>query len=229
MNELNDFEKIFYSNNHILKSVKFDKYLKIYDLYFKKFKNKNPVILEIGLYDGGSLELYNKYFEGKCTIYGVDIMKRCEEIPTQLGVNNINITIGNQGSPIFWKRFLKDKPKFDIIIDDGGHKCHQQLTTYEKLYEHMNDDGIYLVEDCHTSYWKQYGGGLNVGTSFIEYTKELIDLLNADHHRKNDKHKNKCNGNTKFARQTNSIHFYDSVVVLEKEKNEKMKVIRNHD
>lgn len=58
----------------------------------------------------------------------------------------------------------------------------QQINTFEVLYDHVKPGGTYLCEDTHTSYWDQFGGGLNKPDSFIEYTKKLIDKVNAYHH-----------------------------------------------
>ena len=72
-------------------------------------------------------------------------------------------------------------PKIDILIDDGGHSMNQQIISFEELYSHIKEDGIYLCEDLHTSYWKTYGGGYKNKESFIEYSKNFIDYINAFH------------------------------------------------
>ena len=156
--------------------------------------------------------MWNHYFDTKCQIYGVDYIPKCLEVPNNLQTTNVHITIGNQVDRGFWKHYLKDKPKFDIIIDDGGHHMHQQIVTYEELYKHISDDGVYLCEGLHTSYWKEYGGGLNNPNSFIEYSKKFIDMLHAYHIRGNTV----PNEYKTFRKITNSVHYYDSIIVLEK-------------
>jgi len=94
-------------------------YFDIYDRHFKKFIGKNPRILEIGVYHGGSLEMWNNYFDEKCTIYGIDINPNCLEIPQKLNKNNITIILGNQGDRQFWKEFIDKTEKFDIVIDES--------------------------------------------------------------------------------------------------------------
>ena len=88
----------------------------------------------------------------------------------------------------------------------------QQIVTYEELYSHVSDDGVYLCEDLHTSYWNEYDGGLNNPNSFIEYSKKFIDMLNAYHIRDN----NVANDYKPFRKITNSVTYYDSIIVLEK-------------
>jgi hypothetical protein len=87
----------------------------------------------------------------------------------------------DQGSDEHWDAFLKDDPKFDIIIDDGSHMMDHQIVTLNRLFRHLNDGGIYVIEDVCTSYWPAYGGGFKKETSCIEYVKNLVDLINAQH------------------------------------------------
>ena len=174
---------------------------------------------------GGSLEMWDYYFDGKCQIYGIDIDKKCLEIPEKLNKKNIKIDIGDQSDREFWKTYLKDKPKFDIIIDDGGHKMNQQIVTYEEIHNHITNNGIYLCEDTHTSYWKSHGGELKNPNSFIEYSKNFIDMLNYHHIQSKRSHKKIKPELEKiykeFRENVNSVHYYDSIIVLEfnKDKN----------
>ncbi len=57
----------------------------------------------------------------------------------------------------------------------------QLIVSFEELFDHVKDDGVYLAEDLHTAYWLEYGGGHKRHNSFIEYSKNFIDYLNAYH------------------------------------------------
>lgn len=104
----------------------------------------------------------------------------------------------------------KQIPPLDIIIDDGGHTMIQQINTFEVLYDIVKPGGIYLCEDVHTSYWKDFGGGYQKSNTFIEYMKKYIDKLNAYHSRESSLSVDK------YTKSMNSIHFYDSIVLIEK-------------
>ena len=55
-----------------------------------------------------------------------------------------------------YKTNFKDL-KFDIIIDDGSHMTKHQIDTFEHLFETMLvDGGLYVIEDLHTSFRKEY-------------------------------------------------------------------------
>ena len=77
---------------------------------------------------------------GKNTkIYGIDIDPRCKEFEE----NNVEIFTGSQSDSQFLER-LKRKFRRLILIDDGGHFMEQQITTFNVLFNHVKDDGVYL-------------------------------------------------------------------------------------
>ena len=204
MNKISDF---FYNQPKTNSIHKWAHYFDIYDKHFNKFKSKNPVILEIGVQNGGSLDMWNYYFDNNCKIYGVDIDETCKKFQR----DNIVIHIGDQEDKNFWD--WTDGLEFDIIIDDGGHYMNQQIRSYEILYDKVKDNGVYLCEDTHTSYWSDYRGGLLKKDTFIEYTKNFIDLINAYHVNY------ECSNppiSLDFRKKTSCISYYDSIVVLDK-------------
>ncbi len=200
---MNDLEKYFRENTQ-RGIAKWTHYFEIYDRHFAKYRNKEVTILEIGVSQGGSLQMWKSYFGGKAKIYGIDINPKCKEFEEE----NIQVLIGSQEDRKFLREVKTIVPKVDILIDDGGHTMRQQIVTFEELFSHVKEDGTYLCEDLRTSYWLSYGGGLKRRGTFIEYSKNFIDWLNAYHCgqlRVND-----------FTRTADSIHYYDSVVVVEK-------------
>ena len=192
-----------------------DKWLHYFDIYhrhFARFRGRACTIVEIGVYHGGSLQMWRNYFGPEARIVGVDIDPRV----TSLAEPGIEIVIGDQCDRNFLRDLAARLPPIDILIDDGGHGMLQQIITFEELYRKVASDGVILVEDTHTSYWREFGGGLRASATFIDFTKRLIDELNAWHSR--DPHSLSPGA---FTRATESIHFYDSVVVIEKGPHEK--------
>lgn len=202
---MNQLQKYFENNtkNAIDKWVH---YFDIYDFWFKKYKNKPVVILEIGVYQGGSLNMWRDYFGEKAKIYAIDINPMCKQFETK----NTKIFIGSQEDREFLKYVKTQIPKIDILIDDGGHTMNQQIVSYKELYNHIKDDGIYLCEDLHTSYWENYGGGYRNQNSFIEFSKNFIDSINAWHSIDKQMIVNE------FTLSTYGVHYYDSILILEK-------------
>ena len=207
---MNDLEKYFRQNNKRVIS-KWIHYFDVYDRHFSRFRGKEIVILEIGVYQGGSLQMWRDYFGINAKIYGIDINPKCKELEE----DNIEIFIGSQSDRNFLRTIKTKIPKVDILIDDGGHTMRQQIVTYQELFDHVKDDGVYLCEDLHTSYWLNFGGGHRRSGTFIEFSKNFIDQLNAYH---SEQSSLKVGS---FTKSVDSIHYYDSMIVIEKKKKDK--------
>ena len=152
-------------------------YFPIYDEWFKKFRNTDLIFVEIGVQNGGSVQMWKDYFGKDAKIIGVDIDPRCKQFED----DQISIEIGSQEDVNFWTEFKKKYPRVDILLDDGGHTMNQQIVTFQQMFPHIQEGGLYFCEDCHTSYWAKYGGGLGKPGTYIEFCKKLIDELNALH------------------------------------------------
>lgn len=201
----------YFNNNEGNLINKWLHYFETYETYFEKYKNKEVVILEIGVYQGGSLKMWRHYFGDNAKIYAIDINPLCKQFEEE----NVEIFIGSQSDREFLKYIKSKIPKVDILIDDGGHSMNQQTITFEELYDHIKDEGVYLCEDLHTSYWNSYGGGYKRKGTFIEYSKNFIDYIHGWYTESNEL------TITDFTQSTFAIHYYDSILVIEKRKKEK--------
>jgi hypothetical protein len=187
---------------------KWDHYLPIYERYFSRFRERPIRLLEIGVSHGGSLQLWRRYFGEEAAIVGVDIDPRCQDYVE----DGIDIEIGDQTDPKLWSRLIDKHVDFDIVIDDGSHVSPHQIATFNSVWPHLCDGGVYLVEDCHCAYWPEYGGGYRSPTSFIEFAKQKVDELNAFWSRSPELFRP-----TNFTAQIGGLHFHDSIVVFEKQ------------
>ncbi len=111
--------------------------------------------------------MWKKYFGQNAKIYGVDINPNCKNLEE----GNIEIFIGSQSDRTFLRKIKEQIPPIDILIDDGGHTMTQQIVTFEELFGHIKETGIYLCEDTHTSYQIMYGGGV------IKEEEHLLNIV----------------------------------------------------
>ena len=167
---MTEIEELFYNSKN--NTIKWKKYFEVYDEFFKSFKNKKITFVEIGIHNGGSLEIWKKYFGDKCRIIGIDINPQCKIFEK----DGYEIFIGNQSDPKFWDDFFKEIGTVDIILDDGGHTNLDQIITTVNVIDKINDNGLLIIEDTQTSYLKEYNS--NIRFSFINFTKKLIDKIN---------------------------------------------------
>jgi len=196
-----------YFENHPHRMIhKWMHFFEAYERHFHPYRGKPMSLLEFGVLHGGSLQMWKHYFGSQAQITGVDINPRCAELAEE----RIDILLGDQESRASLRQICAAKPKFDIIIDDGGHTMLQQRLTFEEMWGHLKEGGVYLCEDLLTSYFPGFGGGYRSPESFIEYTKSLIDQLHAWHSPDPALQVNE------FSRTAFAIHYYTSIVVIEK-------------
>ncbi|MFL2911899.1 MAG: class I SAM-dependent methyltransferase [Opitutales bacterium] len=197
----------WFTNNTDLVISKYSHYLDIYERYFEKFIGTSPRLLEIGVCHGGSLQMWSHYFGKGASIHGLDINPNCKAVEK----NGVSIHIGDQTDRDFLSEVLHQMDTPNIIIDDGGHSMKQQRISFDYLFPKLAEGGIYLCEDLHTSYWRKgYGGGYRRRRTFIEYLKSLIDKMHAFHSQSSFLSPDYMTKNIE------SIHFHDSIVVIEK-------------
>lgn len=185
---------------------KWEHYFDIYHRHFAKFIDKKVDILEVGIYSGGSLEMWRSYFGEQSHIYGVDIEKTCEVYANDY----TSVFIGDQADRNFWQHFRNSVEGIDILIDDGGHTPEQQQITLEEMLQHIRPGGVYLCEDVHGAFNK-----------FSAFATGLINDLNNAVFIQDALLSSEV---TSFQSAVYSIHFYPYVVVIEKHINAPLKL-----
>jgi hypothetical protein len=118
-------------------------YFDIYHRHLSRFRHRHVTMIEIGVFNGGSLPMWREYLGAESKIVGVDINPGCARFAEQ----GIEIVIGDQGDRSFLRSLAMRYPDAAIVVDDGGHRMHQQLATFEELYPRLRPDGVYLCED----------------------------------------------------------------------------------
>jgi hypothetical protein len=198
----------FYENDGPLVH-KWRHYLSIYDHHFSHFRccNDQLRLLEIGVSHGGSLHLWRQYFGPDAVLFGIDIDARCAKLNGRSG----EVRIGSQADREFLRSVVGEMGGVDVVIDDGSHISSHQRISFETLFPLLNTPGMYICEDLHTAYWRgKYEGGFRRRSTFIEFAKDMVDDIHADFHRR--RHSSLTNAH----RLVGGIHFYNSMVVLEK-------------
>ncbi len=158
--------------------TKFTNYFDVYDRYLEPIRDRPIRMIEIGVQHGGSLQMWKRYLHPESLVIGIDLYSACKQYEEE----GIRIFVGDQSDEDFLARLVADVGPVDFILDDASHIPRHQIASFEYLFTHgLNDGGVYMVEDCHTSYWRRFGGGLRRRGTFIEYAKNIVDDLNFWH------------------------------------------------
>jgi len=115
---------------------------------FTPRKNEYIKIMEIGVLNGESINLWNKYFENAMEIVGVDI-----NITNQakgLIEQNDKVILENENaySEIYINSIIDNN--YDYIIDDGPHTLQSQIQFIELYYPKIKKGGKLIIEDIQS-------------------------------------------------------------------------------
>ena len=145
--------KDLYQNHSGKVSDKWDIYLKEYEDKLNKYQKLPIKFFEIGILNGGSLEIFSKYFSNAELILGCDIDQRCKEL--HYDQTNVKVIVGDVNEEKIKNEIIKHS-KFDIIIDDGSHNSDDVVRSFCNYFNHLKDDGLFVIEDLHCSYHQQH-------------------------------------------------------------------------
>lgn len=182
---------------------KFNHYFDAYEKHFRRFRGSEVHVLEIGVFSGGSLEMWRDYFGPVSRIYGVDVEPSCNAYES----DRIRIFTGDQSDRIFWRGVKQQVPNLDIVIDDGSHISEHQIITLEELLPHLRPGGVYLCEDISHTF-----------SGFAAYVYGMGQHLNegtVEHDLQNPERRQVIRANS-FQAAVGSVHSYPLLTVIER-------------
>lgn len=186
-NQQDSTKSLFYSIGlrHKTDKVTHHRYEGIYEKYMSQFVGQPINILEIGLGcgmpygPGASAHLWREYLGSRANIHFIEYNQDCGEYWYEVHGKKLGIHMhyGSQENITFLDAFMDVTPDFHVIIDDGGHRMKQQITSFKKLLSKVKSSGLYVVEDLLTSYMIEYDGGYLSNSTMIELIKIVIDEI----------------------------------------------------
>jgi cephalosporin hydroxylase len=193
---------------------KWQHYLDIYERHLSCYRNKPFFFLEIGVFDGGSLDMWRHYFGNEATIVGIDINQECAR---RVDPPNL-VRIGSQADPKFLQGVIAEFGPPDVVLDDGSHMASHQRASFNALFPAVKEGGLYIIEDMHTSYWPEWEGGYRREGTAVEFVKQMMDDLHAWYHKRPTV--------TPAKESIGAIHVYDSVTVIERRRKARPGMLR---
>lgn len=168
-----------------LRSDKSAHYLQFYEELIGARRDRPMNVLELGVFNGGSLLMFGKYLE-RARILGIDIQmpppsffSACESMNL---ADRVSVELGSQDDAGFLSgavsRYFQDQ-KLDLIIDDASHRYSPTKASFDALFEtHLTSGGIYVLEDWGCGYWPKWPDGHRDGRHGLpKLVKEWIDEI----------------------------------------------------
>jgi hypothetical protein len=210
-----ELQDIFLSTDKV---HKWAHYFPIYERVFAELRSRPIRFLEIGVARGGSLAAWRRYFHPTTTIVGIDVDPGCRQFDSP--ATNVHVRIGGQQDPAFLRDLAAEFGPFDAVLDDGSHIPSYTIDSFRFLFASgLADGGVYLVEDVHSNYWKEYR---DESMSFVDFACKLVDVMHAHYAEGTSEDQFRLGGPTRRSSLTvptvtpllESIEFHDSVVVI---------------
>ena len=200
-----------------LNCMKLAHYLSIYSDLLAGFLSKPVKILEIGVQHGGSLRLWQNYFGVDLLQWtGIDINPRCKTLNQVQNIERNQVLIGSQDDPNFLASVAEKRGPFDIIIDDGSHLSAHIITSFETLIKHVTNEGLYIVEDVHATYWKGFRSAKphdNAMPYFLRLTHQLNSEAALHARAAEDLLEEEKKRDSSPASRIKKVEFYPSLIV----------------
>lgn len=205
-------------------SDKWSIYLDIYERLFRPFTSERVSLLEIGIQNGGSLEIWAQHFPRGRRFVGCDIDPKCAHLVYE--DPRVSVIVADANTDYAERAIAELSPDYDIVIDDGSHTSRDIVQSFVRYFKRVKEGGLFLAEDLHCSYWREFDGGLFDPQSSISFFKRLVDVVNFEHwgiagNRADVLHdffeKYGCHVDDEVLSSIHSVEFFNSVCVVRKE------------
>lgn len=203
-------------------SDKWSLYLDVYDRVFSPWRELPVTLIEIGVQNGGSLEIWPKFFANGVAFIGCDIDPKCASLKYE--DPRASVIVGNINTAACAQSLQSRTRDCDIFIDDGSHTSRDIIISFVNYFQFVKPGGLYVIEDLHCSYWSSHEGGILCASSSMNFFKLLCDIINHEHWKLDVAVEAlmstffpgaKCPGYSIFS-EIMGIRFYNSMCVIEK-------------
>jgi hypothetical protein len=124
-------------------------YIEVYESILADSRSSAQRVLEIGLFSGESLKMWEQYFEN-AEVHGIDCSDQphggLADLRPLINEGTHNIHILDATDPLQVDAIFSNL-KFDVIVEDASHQLEHQLKIYQIFKKYLKDGGLYIIED----------------------------------------------------------------------------------
>jgi hypothetical protein len=156
-------------------SQKWNLYLDVYDSALAPWRGQAVTLVEVGVQNGGSLELWAKYFAAGRRFVGCDVDEKVGGLV--FDDPRIRTVVAPINTPAAAKAIVAEAgAPIDIFIDDGSHLSPDIILAFRNYFPALRAGGIYIAEDLHCAYRRGWQGGLGTPNA-VSFFKALVDAM----------------------------------------------------
>jgi cephalosporin hydroxylase len=122
----------------------------VYAQLFGAWRDRPVRVLEIGIFQGGSLWFWAELFPHPETlIVGLDV-----QIPPVAFPANVRLHVCDQNDATAVREIAAQYGPFDLIVDDGCHFTAETRLSFTTMFPAVRVGGSYVIEDWAVGYWR---------------------------------------------------------------------------
>jgi|RhiMetdeSRZDD1v2_1073273.scaffolds.fasta_scaffold02719_3 hypothetical protein len=144
-------------------------------------------ILELGLWDAGSMVFWSEYFQPEKHV-GIDIQRKqnsryfraylasrglADKMKTYWGTDQRDA----QALRAIVTREFSDP--LDLIIDDASHMYDLTKKSFETLFPLLRSGGLYVIEDWAWGHWREFQRPDHPWSKEVPLTRFIVELIEA--------------------------------------------------
>jgi len=161
-----------------------DQYAKFWSLR-EDFDARN--ILELGMWDGGSIAFWFEYFRPD-KIVGVDLQQKEDSLyfkrykSSRCAEHNIKTYWGtDQGDSTRLRQIVHTEfqDPLDLVIDDASHMYALTKKSFETLFPLLRPGGLYIIEDWAWAHWQEFQRSDHPWSREIPLTMFIFEIIAA--------------------------------------------------
>ena len=203
-------------------SDKWSSYLALYESVLSPLRQSVRSLLEIGVQNGGSLEIWAQYFASAQIIVGCDIDAKCADLNFE--DSRIHVVVENATLATTRETVARLSPAIDVVIDDGSHIPRDVIAAFLSYWPMVTPGGLFIAEDLHCDYFPGHEGGIARRNLSNRFFAELVHIINLEHwrgvqsipHLLRDFAPRELVEQAQLADSIASISFHNSVAVIRK-------------
>ena len=163
-------------------------YTEIYPKYLPENPNK---MMEIGIWKGSSLRMWNEYYPNLESIYGMDFYTdkihenfgtpTPEEIQSIIDENKkFKLLFTDQSDRVQLDIAAQKigENELDFILDDGSHNTDDQQISLSRLFKTLKSGGVYIIEDLTDKDYPLGGWNIKDMVNYSDATVNVLDKFN---------------------------------------------------
>ena len=168
-----------YANNTGKVSDKWSLYLGEYERLFAPMRDSPVRLLELGVQNGGSLDIWSQFFPNAEAIVGCDINPDCERLT--YNDPRVGVIVGDASGSA-------NPTTYPAAVRPVRHRGRRWISSIQRHRQDLRAvfsascrGRIFVIEDLHCSYSDSFEGGLYYPYSSVQFFKCLVDVINHEH------------------------------------------------